>query len=142
MANRGSSGASGDVLVLNEDGSVSIGWEGISPATLRRPTAGEWLSFMEEIEAADAWARGEAPEDAPKAGDEPTRKTAVEALKDGRYLRLYQRMLAELADVKVEPSDMPPWLGVGAVAARIGAWWVSSPLHRSEAAAVARTLSQ
>lgn len=128
---KSSSGASGDVLVLHEDGTVTIGWDEFS-CKLRRPKAGEWLSFMEESEAADLWAQGE--------GDPPAAKTLREALDGGPFLVLYQRLFAELAGTNIEVGDLPPWLAVGDTFRRVSQWWMASPLSRADLAAVTRTL--
>lgn len=128
----------GDVLTLHEDGTVTIGWGDFS-TTLREPTIGEWLSFVQEKDRADDWARGEpASED-----EEPTRKKVVDAAADGPYLKLYGRMVRELGiGLAGEPPTLPPWLVTADVFTRISNWWSANPLSRREAAAVTRTLTQ
>lgn len=129
----------GDQLVMHEDGTVTIGWGEFS-TTLREPTIGEWLSFVQEKDRAETWARGE--QDAP-AGEEPTPKLLKEAAEDGPYLKLYGRMIRELGiGLTGEAPDLPPWLAAGDVFTRISNWWSANPLSRREAAAVTRTLTQ
>lgn len=125
---------SADTLILHEDGTVTIGWDD-TRAVLRRPKARQWLSFQEESEAADVWSRGDPDADPPVA-----EKTIVEALKEGPYLRLYQRMLQELGETDVLLDDMPIWCATGDVFRRISGWWWQSPLARSEATQLAAAL--
>lgn len=123
----------GDTLELRENGEVVIGWDE-TVVTLRRPKVGEWLSFMEESEAADAWARGESAAE----GETPTPRSIKDALADGPFLALYQRMILDLGGTQVETADMPTWLAVGDTMRRISAWWIASPLARSEVATLTR----
>lgn len=125
----------GDVLTLHEDGTVTIGWGDVS-TTLREPTVGEWLSFMQESERANQWAKGDTPEEG-----EPTPRTVQEAADDGPFLKLYQRMLSVLGGLDVGTDAMPPWLAVGATFDRISAWWSANPLSRQALAAATRTLT-
>lgn len=136
-AGNGASGAPGDVFTLNEDGTVTIGWGSIS-STLRRPTVGEWLSFMEESERANAWADGTPP----KKGSEPAKPTVRDAVVGGPYRTLYARILTELGPAPVDVKDLPIWLSLGDPFRRLSNWWVSNPLSQADQAAMSRALSQ
>lgn len=123
-------------FVLHEDGTVAIGW-GEFACTLREPVIGEILSFARESEEADKWARGESAE-----GEEAEPKGTIECLDGGPYLALYQRIIAELAGVAVDASQLPVWLATGDSFRRLHTWWLSSPLSRADQVAVTRTLSR
>lgn len=127
----------GDVFTLNEDGTVTIGW-GSTSTTLRRPTVGEWLSFMEESERADAWADGTAP----KKGGPVVKPTVRDAVLTGPYRPLYARILAELGGLSVDVKDLPMWLSLGDAMRRLSNWWMSNPLSQADQAAMTRALNQ
>jgi hypothetical protein len=126
------SDAPGEAFVLHEDGTVTLGWDGFT-TTLRRPKAGEWLSFTEEYEAANAWAGKETK------GKKPTVREAVEG---GPFRALGHRLIRELGGEDIPIEDIPIWLCLGAPYQRISDWWLASPLARQEAAVVARTMSR
>lgn len=129
-----------DQFVLNEDGTVKLGWRDFS-VTLREPEVGEWLSFEQEFGRANAWARGE-DQEVPE-GEESVKPTIAEAAENGPFLALYGRMIRELGiGLTGEVPALPIWLVVAAPYARISAWWSTSPLSRREAAAMTRALSQ
>lgn len=127
----------GDVFTLHEDGTVTVGWGDFS-TTLREPTIGEWLSFVQEKDRADEWARGETE------GEEPAPKKVTDAAgDDGPYLKLYGRLIRELGiGFTGDPPALAPWLVTGDVFTRISNWWSANPLSRREAAALTRTLTQ
>lgn len=112
-----------DRFVLHEDGTIELGWDEIS-CTLRRPKVGEWLSFNEEYARAVAWQEKETK------GKKPT---VLEAVEKGPFRPLYQRLMLELGDTKVELGDLPLWLCLSPPFQRIADWWLGSPLARQEA---------
>lgn len=124
----------GDVLELREDGTVQIGWDGFR-TILRRPKVGEWMSFIEEADLADAWLR---QEDTPEA---KPRTTSELAGPDGPFLTLYAHVISTLGQA-VERADLPLWLIDGAVFRDVSGWWRSNPLHRAATAAILTTPSR
>lgn len=132
--------AKGDVFVLHDDGTVALGWDGEGgrvDVTLRRPTVGQWLDFMEASEAADAWIRNEPTTDEKPKGRSkadpavaPAPRTVGDLMREGPYLDLYARVMLELGSTEVAREAMPPWLADGGVFRDISGWWRTSPLHR------------
>jgi len=130
-----------DQFTMHEDGTVTLGWRDFS-VTLREPEIGEWLSFTQEADRAEKWARGEDRVD--EDGDSaPEDRSLAEAADGGPFLALYRRLIAELGiGLTGEIPDLPLWLVRGEAFTRISAWWSATPLSRREAQTVTRTLSR
>lgn len=117
-----------DTLDLRDNGTVRLAWDQID-ITLRRPKIGEWLSYLEEADAADTWATTQVPTGA--EGEETRPRTLLDLIgTDGPYLSLYQRILAELGDTKAEREDLAPWLCDNSVIRKLSAHWRANPLTR------------
>ena len=113
-----------DVLELLPDGRVRLAWDGFD-VTLRRPKVKEWLSYLEEGEAADAWnATNE---------DGSTRPRLMTELlgEDGPYQGLYAHVIEELAGVTVARADVPIWMVDGKLLGKLNAHWMNLPLASS-----------
>lgn len=110
-----------DVLELLPDGRVRLAWETFD-VTLRRPKVAEWLSYLEEGEAADAWHSTE--EDGT-----PRARLMRELLGDeGPYQALYARIIEELGGTILARADVPIWMVDGKLLGKINAHWMDLPL--------------
>lgn len=129
----------GDVLVLNTDGTVRIGWDGQPAVLLRRPKIARIRDYAEEYDRCREWQL-----ELSSIGDDGQPVTTIADMygEANPYIALYRSILEENASLTVDWDDMPPWMFSSGLFTQLLGHWSGTPLARGLAAAAAGTRSR